>query len=55
MGMRIKVDSFKDWRNGIAEELLRFGHIASAYERQVLADEKQGKIQKQMPHARLYA
>jgi len=47
MGMRIKVDTFKDWRDVIAEELLRFGHIASPYERQRLADEKAGKVQQQ--------
>jgi hypothetical protein len=49
MGMKIHVDSFKDWRDGNPEELLRFGHIASPYERQRLADEKAGKIEQQTP------
>ena len=40
MGLHDSIDSFHDRYNGNAEELLRFGHIASVYEKQVLADEK---------------
>jgi hypothetical protein len=43
-GITITINSVNDWRNGSAEELLRFGHIASDYEKQILADEKQGKF-----------
>jgi hypothetical protein len=55
--MKISIDTFKDWKEGIAEELLRFSHIASPYERQRLADEKAGKIEKQQTPttARLYS
>lgn len=49
--LRIKVDSFKDWRDGDVEELLRVGHIASSYERQKLLEERQGKVD---PPQRLY-
>jgi hypothetical protein len=42
-GITISVALFEDWRHGKYEELLRFGHRASEYERQILADEKQGK------------
>jgi hypothetical protein len=42
-GTRFTIRSLNDWRNGTQEELLRFGHIASDYERQILEDEKQGK------------
>lgn len=42
-GRRFSIRSMNDWRNGSVEELLRFGHIASDYEKQILADEKQGK------------
>ena len=54
MGLHVYFDSFHDWCNGNAEELLRFGHIASAYEKHVLADEKAGKIQRQLPPATVY-
>ena len=52
MGLHVSVDSFHDRCNGNGEELLRFDHIASAYEK-VLADagEKAGKIQRQLPPA----
>jgi hypothetical protein len=43
-GQRYTIRSLNDWRNGKTEELLRFGHIASDYEKQILEDEKQGKF-----------
>ena len=43
-GITISVESFEAWRDGNSTELLRFGHIASTYEQQVLADEKIGKF-----------
>jgi hypothetical protein len=46
---KIVVDTFEHWKNGSDEELLRFGHKASDYEKQVLADEKQGKYQHYQP------
>ena len=56
MGLHDSIDSFHDRYNGNAEELLRFGHIASVYEKQVLADagEKAGKIQRQLSPATVY-
>jgi hypothetical protein len=48
-GQTFTVDRFEDWKNGSTEELLRFGHKASDYEKQVLADEKQGKYQHYTP------
>jgi hypothetical protein len=42
-GMTFSVEGHNAWRNGSMEELLRFGHIASEYEKQIMADEKQGK------------
>jgi hypothetical protein len=42
-GARFSIRSLRDWRNGSVEELLRFGHIATDYEKQILEDEKQGK------------
>lgn len=49
-GRKIVVDrGFEHWKNGDTEELLRFGHKASDYEKQVLADEKQGKYQTYTP------
>ncbi len=54
MGLHVSVDSFHDSCNGSADELLRFGHIASAQEKQVFADEKAGKIQRQLPPATVY-
>jgi hypothetical protein len=44
-GKRFTVSSYHDWLEGKPEHLLRFGHIASSYEQQVLADEKIGKFQ----------
>lgn len=41
---KFTIRSLNDWQNGSTEELLRFGHIASSYEQQILADEKQGKF-----------
>lgn len=46
---KITVDSFEDWKNGNVEEVLRFGHRASDYEKQVLADEKQGNYEHYKP------
>ena len=43
-GSRFSIRSLQDWRNGTVEELLRFGHIASDYEKQILEDERQGKF-----------
>lgn len=49
-GRRLVVDrGFEDWKSGNTEELLRFGHRASDYEKQVLADEKQGKYEHYKP------
>jgi hypothetical protein len=42
---KITVDNFEDWKNVESEYLLRFGHKPSDYEKQILADEKQGKYQ----------
>jgi hypothetical protein len=42
-GRRLSIRSLADWKNGTAEHLLRFGHIASDYEKQMLEDEKIGK------------
>jgi hypothetical protein len=42
---RPPVESFKDWRDAEdVEELFRFGKIANAAERQLLAEEKAGKV-----------
>jgi hypothetical protein len=46
---RITVNTLEDLKLGEAEELVRFGHRASDYEKQVLADEKQGKYQHYTP------
>jgi hypothetical protein len=46
-GNRMKVDSLKDFREGVAEELLVLNHIANSQERQYLADMKAGKLQAQ--------
>ena len=43
-GITITIDNFTSWRDGNPIELLRFGHIASSYEKQVLEDEKIGKF-----------
>ena len=43
-GRRLSIASYADWIDGSVEELLRFGHKASSYEKQVLADEKIGKF-----------
>jgi hypothetical protein len=43
-GQRSTIRSLNDWRNGKVEELLRFGYIATEYEKQILEDEKQGKF-----------
>ena len=44
-GNLVTVSSYRDWRDAEdIEELFRFGHIASPEERQLLADEKAGKI-----------
>lgn len=48
------VDSFHNWCNGNAEELLRLGHIALAYKKRVFADEKAGRTQRQLPPAMVY-
>ena len=41
----ITVESFKDWRDAEdIEELFRFGRIANPAERQLLAEEKAGKV-----------
>ena len=37
-GRKFTIGSLNDWRNGKSEELLRFGHIASDYEKQILED-----------------
>ncbi len=52
MGNRIKVDTFEDFRDGEPDDLLRWGHRASAYEKQVMADERAGKVQ--LPPTKLY-
>jgi hypothetical protein len=44
-GKRFTIASLHDWIEGDIIELLRFGHIASSYEKQILADEKIGKFQ----------
>lgn len=55
-GMTFIIESLKDWREGKAEELLRFGHIASSFEKQILEDEKIGKFQSTpSPAARAYS
>jgi hypothetical protein len=46
-GNRMKVDSLKDFREGVAEELLVLNHVANSQERQYLADMKAGKLQAQ--------
>ena len=43
-GITITIDDFTSWRDGNPIELLRFGHRASSYEKQVLEDEKIGKF-----------
>jgi hypothetical protein len=44
LGNLVTVSSYRDWRDAEdIEELFRFGHIAPE-ERQLLADEKAGKI-----------
>jgi hypothetical protein len=44
-GNLVTVSSYRDWRDAEdIEELFRFGHITSPEERQLLADEKAGKI-----------
>jgi hypothetical protein len=44
-GNLVTVSSYGDWKDAEdIEELWRFGHIASPEERQLLADEKAGKI-----------
>jgi hypothetical protein len=49
-GRRISLDrGFDDWKNGNTEELLRFGHKASDYEKQVLQNEKMGKYETYHP------
>lgn len=51
-GRRIGVRSLEEWKNGKVEELLRFGHSASSYEKQILEDEKIGKFHDHvMPNA----
>jgi hypothetical protein len=42
-GMTFTIDNIEDWKHGNPQELLRFGHRASDYEKQILEDEKQGK------------
>ncbi len=42
-GRRLSIASYEDWIDGDVIELLRFGHRASSYEKQILADEKIGK------------
>ena len=42
-GRKLTIRSLNDWRTGNFVELLRFGHIASDYEKQILEDEKIGK------------
>ena len=44
-GQRIKVDSLKDFRDAPAGELLRWGHIASSVERNIMNEEAAGKYQ----------
>lgn len=44
-GNLVSVQSYKDWRDcEDVKELFRFGHIANPEERQLLAEEKAGKV-----------
>ena len=43
-GLTFTIDNYHSWLTGKPEHLLRFGHIASSYEEQILADEKIGKF-----------
>lgn len=43
-GRRIRCDSFEDWKEGEPLELNRFGHRASAHEKQLMLDEKDGLV-----------
>jgi hypothetical protein len=55
-GITVSITSLEDRREGKAEELLRFGHVASSFEKQVLEDEKIGKFQSTpSPAARAYS
>jgi hypothetical protein len=49
-GRRLIVNGgFEDWKNVSTEYLLRFGHAPSDYEKQVYADELQGKYEHYKP------
>ena len=45
----MKVATFKDCKDVTAEELLKFRHIASEYEQQIMKNEKMGKFMQQNP------
>lgn len=46
---KISVDSLDELKLGSSEHLLRFGHRASDYEVQILAEEKQGNYTHHKP------